>query len=262
MRAVSAVSINDKLSSGKSAVRHRSAEYEFTGRIHVINRLFVEISIGNDRLYDLADNILSYLLLRNLGSVLSRNHYRIHSYGLIAVVFHRDLTLSVRSEIIENSLFSYFGEPFRKFMRKRYRKRHIFRRFVARESEHHSLIARSELIESVATVLFFERSVHSESYIRALVVNRRQYSARGRVESELGSVISDFVDSLSDYALNIYVAVRGYFAHNQNESRTSAGFAAHSRFGILFENRVEYGVAYLVAHLIGMTFGYAFGRKK
>ena len=89
------------------------------------------------------------LLQRDLVRMLGRKNDCVHADGLIAIVLHSDLGLSVRAEIIILSFLTDCGELYRKLMRKAGRKRHIFRGLVAGVTEHDSLIARAAQVRLV-----------------------------------------------------------------------------------------------------------------
>src|SRR5699024_8024231 len=90
---VSAVCIDNYLSSGKSAVALRSADYKPSGWVNIVNRVVIQKLRRYNRLYAFIYCVLAYCLL-GYGAVMLRGYDDgVYSGGLAVIVFNRHLAL-------------------------------------------------------------------------------------------------------------------------------------------------------------------------
>ena len=152
MARVSAVSIDDNLTSRQAGIPMRSADDETAGRIDIIFCFLVQKLSRKNRLDDMLDHVLFDLLLRRFRIVLCRNQNRIDSLNLVTVILDRYLCLAVRSQIFERTVLAHIAQSLCQLMRVRDRRRHQLRRFVAGVAEHQSLVARADGVDRCLVV--------------------------------------------------------------------------------------------------------------
>ena len=146
MPSVSAVGIDDDLAPGQPAVAHGAAHHKAAGRIDEIPGLIVEQLRRHDRPDHVLQKVAANLFQRGLRVVLSGNHDGIDPNRPVAVVFHRHLRFSIRTQIRQRSVFAHGGKLLCKAVRERDRQRHQGLRFIARITEHHALVAGADFI--------------------------------------------------------------------------------------------------------------------
>ena len=254
MTCISAVGVNDYLSSCQAAVALRTADNKSACGIYEILCVNKQLC-GDNRLDDLFDNILSYLFESDLGSVLRGNDNSINSYGLAVIVFNCYLSLSIGTEIGENARLSYLGQLLCKLVGKRDGHRHKLGSFVARIAEHHSLIACACLVVIVnIAVTVLESLVNAHCDIGGLLVYGSDNGAGVTVKAVLCTVVAD-VDNYLSYDLgDINVTACGDLTHAHYETCGGSGFAGNSSHWVLCQYSVKNSVRDLVADLIGMSF--------
>ena len=104
--------------------------------------------------------------------------------GSSAVIFHRNLSLAVRSQAAQLTAFSDLCESARHFMRQRYRKRHKLGRIVAGVAEHHTLVPCAvKVVGIVFSPLIFKRAVNPQRDVGRLLVYRGNDRAGAAVKA-------------------------------------------------------------------------------
>ena len=88
--------------------------------------------------------------------VLCGNDYCVNADRLaVFIVFNGDLALAVRTEIAEMTALANFRQAAGQLVRKADGQRHTFGSFIAGISEHHALIARTDIIGVGVAVFCF-----------------------------------------------------------------------------------------------------------
>ena len=216
----------------------------------MVNRVFIKHIGRNCCFYYLFNNVFSYLLKLNFGSVLRRNNNGIHSDGAVVfVILNRYLTLAVGSEISELAAFTNLSKLCTELMSQRNGHGHKLGRFIAGKAEHHSLIARAE-------------PVNTHGNIVRLLVESGDNRAGVAVKAVFGIIIADIIDNSPCDFGNINLRACGYFAHNHNHARCAAALAGNSAVRVFCKNCVKHGVGNLVTDFVGMTSRYRLGSKK
>ena len=77
--------------------------------------------------------------------MLRRNDDCVHTHRFSVVIFDRHLRFAVGTQIGKRAVFTHLGQTLGKFMGKRDRKRHEFRRFIAGKAEDQALIAGADI---------------------------------------------------------------------------------------------------------------------
>ena len=106
----------------------------------------VEIVSRHDLLDDFFGDHFLERLLSDLGAVLRRDHDRIDTHGLSVAVFDGHLRLRVWPEEFELTRLAHVGQSLDELVRHLNRQGHQLFALVAREAEHHALVARALLL--------------------------------------------------------------------------------------------------------------------
>ena len=103
--------------------------------------------------------------------MLRRNDDRVDAVRHAVAVFDRHLRFSVGTKIGKRSVLAYRRETAGKLVGKRNGKRHKLGRFVAGITEHHTLVARADVVFVGIAVFGFERFVNAERNVGRLLVD-------------------------------------------------------------------------------------------
>ena len=99
--------------------------------------------------------------------MLGGNNYCVDPNNPIVVIFNRDLSFTVGSEICKLSVLSLLCQLKSKLVGERNRHRHKLGRFVTRIAEHHSLIACAvEIVFILLAAFKFKGSVNAHCDVR------------------------------------------------------------------------------------------------
>ena len=238
-----AVAVHDDLAPCQSAVPVRSADHETSCRVHKELRLLVSHIRRNDLIKHIFLNIFVDLLLGHIRIMLRGEHDRLQTLrSSILIVLHRNLCLSVRTEIRKRSVLSHLGELARQLMCHCDRVRHILLCLIGCVSEHHSLISRSDGFDIVVGHCMFlrlKRLVNAHCNIRGLLIDRGQYSAGVCVKSILSSCIADLAHRIAHDLRNINISFRSDLSHNHDHTCRTACLTCHAAHGILLHQSVK-----------------------
>ena len=183
--------------------------------------------------------------------MLAGNDHRIHADRTTVLVLHRDLALSVGTQVRQGAVLADLGQALGQLMGQADGQGHQFGRLVAGIAEHHALVARAGNVV-----------VGAQRNIRALAVDVGDHTAGISVKTILGTVITDVPDDLARNGLNIHVATGGDLTHDVDQAGGADRLAGNAGAGVLFQNGIQDGIGDLVADLIGMALGNGFGRKQ
>ena len=113
-------------------------------------------------------------------------------------------------------------------------------------SEHYSLIASSELLQSFLVV-------QTLSNIRALLLNSDQDIASLVVKSLLRVVVSNILDRIADDLLVVELRLSRDFTEDHDHTSLGGRLAGHLRERIILEAGIENGVGDLISDLVWMA---------
>ena len=262
MSAVTAVGINDDLSTGKTAITLRTADYKSAGGVYVDLSVFINEACGNDGLDHVFDDVSADLFEGNVFVVLSRNNDVFKTNGGVIFIFHSNLGLAIGTEICKCAVLTNLGELLCHVGCKCIAERHEICGFIASVAKHHTLVAGANVIFVVLfAVLCFEAFVNAHRNIGRLLVNAVYKCAGRSVEAIFRLVITDEIDRIANGLFYIEFCSGGNFTHNHDEVSGCGSLASNASHGILRENRVENGIRNAVAEFIGMSFCYGLAGK-
>ena len=214
MAAVAAVSIDDDLAAGESAVAVRSADDEAAGGVDVVDRRAGQVLFGNGLLDQFLDDRLADLFVFGVGRMLRRDDDRVDFDRAAIDVAHGDLALGVGPQKIELPGLAEPGEIFHQPMRHRDRQRHDFRRLVAGEPEHQALVAGALFLVEAFT---FGDTLGDIGRLR---LDRGQHGATVAVETDLGAVVTDLDCGLPRNLHVVGARAAGYLAGQHDQARS------------------------------------------
>jgi hypothetical protein len=179
--------------------------------------------------------------------MLGRDHDRVEPHRLVAVIFHRHLTLAVGAQPVDFTLLARFGQPLQNAMRHPDRQRHQFGSVVAGEAEHQALVPRADVFPGRVV------GVDAHRDIGALFVDREEHRARVRTNTPFVIGVPDILDDVPGHLRVLDTGRSGDLARNQHESGRDKRFAGDATVGILSEDRVQHAVGDLVGQLVRMA---------
>ena len=147
MARPAAVTVHNDLSASQSTVSARSANHEGAGGIHPIFSCGIEQVGRHYRFYDLLNHVFSDLFIAHILCVLGRKHNSVHAGRLSIHVFDANLTLAIRSKIIERPVSSELREFLDEMVSQNYGCRHQFRSLITCVTEHQPLVSCPLLLE-------------------------------------------------------------------------------------------------------------------
>ena len=142
MTRISAVGIYDDLTSCKTCISVRSADYETSCRIDEVFGILIQKLLGKDGIKYMLLDIFMDLFLCNIRIMLCGKDNCFQTDRLaILIVFYRNLTLSIGTQIRQGSVLTDICELLCKLVCKGDGIRHILFCFVGCITKHHTLIA-------------------------------------------------------------------------------------------------------------------------
>ena len=184
-----------------------------------------------------------------------------HALGDALGVLDGHLGLPVGSQIRKRAVLASLRELPRDGVSERDGERHQLRRLPHREPEHHSLIARAELL-GVDAFARLDRLVDALRDLRGLLFDRRDDSAGPVIEAVIGVRVPDVAHDVPHEVRHVDVRVGGDLAGDEDHARRRRGLAGDAGVGILPQALVEHAVGHLVAELVGVAFGHRFAREE
>ena len=193
-------------------------------------------------------------------SVLSREYHCINPLWLAVYIFYGYLCLAIWTEILQNLFFSYIGQLHAELMCERNCQRHQFLCFLARITEHHTLVTSTGFLMFAAPAFIGIVDTHCD--IRRLLVHCLQNRAGVAIEAKFCTVIADVYDDIPSNLRNVHFCSGRDFAHAEHHTSCNNGFAGNSCFAILFEDCIQNSIRNLVTDFIRMSFGYGLRGKQ
>ena len=195
--------------------------------------------------------------------MLGGQHHGVHADGCaVLIVLHGDLGLTVRTEIVHQTLLAHVGQALCHLLGDGDSQRHQLRRLIAGVAEHHALVAGAVVQLALALGLGLVALVHAQRDVAGLLVDVGDDSAGIAVEAILGAVVADVQHHLTGDLGDIHIAVGGDLTHDVDQAGGGAGLAGHAAVGVLLKDRIQHRVGDLVADFIGMPLGNGFRSKQ
>ena len=120
-------------------------------------------------------------------------------------------------------------------------------------AEHQALVA--------SALLLVLGLINAHGDIRRLFADGIQDGAGSAVEAQVGAVVADVEDDVTDHVLEVNVSGRGDLAGDDGHAGLDHGLHSYPGVRVVRENGVEDGVRYLVCHLVRVSFRYGFRCK-
>ncbi len=188
--------------------------------------------------------------------MLRGDHNSVYAYRtVIAVIFHSDLTLGIRTKICHFLSFaSYSRQLSEQLMAQVKSERHHRRSLISRIAEHHALVACSLILRLV--------TFHTTVYIAALLMQGRKHPARLGIKHQLAVIIPDLRNHLTDSLHQVNICGTFHFAGHHNLSGCHKGLTCHFRLMVASKEFIKNSVGNLVGHFIGMSLRDRLTRKQ
>ena len=164
-----AISIYNNLSTSQTAVTLWTTNDKPTSRVDIILRVFVQHFRRQYWSNDIVHQIRANLFQCHSRSVLGREYHCINPLWLAVYIFYGYLCLAIWTEILQNFFFPYIGQLHAELMCERNCQRHQFLCFLARITEHHTLVTSTGFLMFAAPAFIGIVDTHCD--IRRLLVH-------------------------------------------------------------------------------------------
>ena len=259
---ISAIGINNDLTTGKTRITRRTADYKTTGGVNVDLGCIIHHTLGNDGKNYLTLDILANLLCAHLITVLRGNNNGINTNRLaVLIIFNGNLSLTVGTQIFECAVFANLGQTKRKLVRQRDRQGHQLGGLVASVTKHQALVARAEVKLVGIAVFCFKGFVNTHCNIGRLRVQGDDNGTAIAVKTVFCTVVTDLANGFADDSLNVHIRTGGDLTHYTHKTRGAECFAGYAGHRVLAQHFVKDGIRDLVADLVGMPLGNRFTCK-
>mmetsp|Transcript_21337 Transcript_21337/g.50508 ORF Transcript_21337/g.50508 Transcript_21337/m.50508 type:complete len:413 (+) Transcript_21337:182-1420(+) len=250
------VRVDNDLAAGESGVSVGSSNDEASRRVEVVDRLFVEVFFGNDRLDDVLHEIAGDLFLGHVLRVLARNDNRVDPLGNrdtvgVELVLAGDLGLGIGPDPVAGSVLADLRDLGSELRGKHVREGHESFRLVGGVSKHDSLVTGTEV--------FHFCGVDGLGNVGGLFLDGHNDVAGLVVESLGGVVVANVLDGIADDLLVIDRGRSGDFSKDHDHSRLAAGLAGDARGLVSGQAGIQNGIRDLVGKLVRVTLIDGFG---
>ena len=222
---------------------------EAAGGVDVDLRVAVHHLGGDHAVDDGLDDVGAHRLVRDVRTVLARNHDGVDPHRRGALIFHRDLRLAVRPEVPEHSVAPRARKALGQLVGEHDRERHQLLGFRARVAEHQPLVAGAA-------------RVHPHRDVGGLAVDGRDDRTGVGVEAELAARVPDVGDRLAHHVLVVDDGVRRDLAGDEGDAGRDERLAGHAALRVLREDGIEDRIRDLVGDLVRVTFRDRFRREE
>lgn len=253
------VGVDNDLSASETGVTLRTTNNKSAGRLDVVDNTIVKEVLGDNLLDDLLKDLLSELLGSDLLSVLSGDDDSVdtegdHSTILTLLVLNGDLRLRVGSEPAHRAVTTGNGHSSVKLVSEHDGKRHHLGGLVGSVTEHNTLVTSTNLLEGTV--------VETLSNVGRLLLNGNQDVTGLVVETLLGRVVTNLLDSVSDDLLVVDLRPGGDLTKDHDHTSFGGGLTSDLGEGVLSETSVEDGIGDLVTDLVGVALTNGLGSEK
>ena len=176
----------------------------------------------------------------------------------VFIVFHGDLSFSVREQPCHSSAFAYHSQAVGQPAGQNHRQRQHLWGFAAGIAHHDPLISGSHFQEGISigsAPAQLQRTIHSCGDVRALFVDKALYSISCRI-------ISHLLKNRTDYGWNMRFIAAGDFSGHNDIPFGGHYLTGHMGKHIVVEAGVQNAVRDDIAQLIRVPFRNRFGGIK
>mmetsp|Transcript_17676 Transcript_17676/g.38620 ORF Transcript_17676/g.38620 Transcript_17676/m.38620 type:complete len:388 (-) Transcript_17676:221-1384(-) len=219
------VGVDNDFSTGQAGVSVGSSNDESSRGVEVVDRVFVEVFFGNDRLHDVLHEVAGNLFLGHVLRVLTGNDDRVHPLGdrdalFVVFVLASDLCLGVWSDPVAGSVLADLRDLGSQLCGQHVREGHEGFRLVRGVTKHDSLVSGTEVLQFLG--------INGLGNIGGLLLDGHDDVAGLVVESLGRIVVANVLDGIPDDLLVIDRSRGGNFSKDHDHSRLAAGFAGNT----------------------------------
>ena len=266
---MSAVGIDNDLTTRKTSITMRTTDDELTSRVDKEGKVLVEErtlvlietivdNAWDEDVLDVLTNLGKHLLVVSIELVmLGRDDDGINAHRLIglAIILDGHLTLGIRTEVWHRRwLFATdLVELDEQQVAKLEGQRHAVVGLVGGIAEHHTLIA--------GTLLLRIATLNATVDIDALCMESREDTAALAVKFVLGLGVADLADGLAHLVAKLHVGSGLDLACQYDLASGYEGLTSYLALWIPSEKVVKYCVADLVSDLVWVSLRHRFGSE-
>ena len=237
-----AVAVHHELAPGQAGIGIRTALHKLAAGIQDDFRVIGGHTVKGQREHIFVQQIRQLIDVGVL-LVLHRDDHCGDAHRRVAVVFHRDLHLAVRTDVGDNAGHAGDFQQRYKALGGNHRHRKIFGRFVAGVADHNALIARAE---GVLVLSLSQFRLDSARNVGALVMQVAVDLVRFRV-------IADIAQGIADNVEHVRLNLGGNFARHNDVTAGCHDLTGYTAGGVMLQTGVQHAVGNEVAQLVGMT---------
>ena len=236
-----AVTVHHELTPGQAGIGIRAALHKLTAGVQDDFRVVGGHTVKGQREHILVQQIRQLVHIGIL-IVLYRDDHRGDAHRRVAVVFHRDLHLAIRTDVGDNAGHAGDFQQRYKALGGNHRHRQVFGCFVTGVADHNALIARTE---GVLVLSLSQFRLDSARNVGTLVVDVA-------VDLIALRVIADIPQGVADDVEYIRLSAGRDFARHNNVTVCCHYLTGHAAGGIMLQTGVQHAVGNKVAQLVGM----------
>lgn len=236
MSSPTSVSISDDLPSSQASVSSRSTNDEQVAGVEHVPSVD-EPLLRDCVLDDVIDEVLSELIVGNVGVVLCADEDGVDSYWCDEVtlffVLHCNLHLSVWTHPVQDFLLPALLQSPYQSTREVVAEGHEVLSLIRGVSDHQSLVSSTHL-------LFGLVEMHALGNIGRLLVNSHDDGGIFVIHADIIGVITDLLDGLSRNLLKINLSIHRNLSENHANGVLDGTLACNFSVGILGEAGIEH----------------------
>ena len=207
MTGDAAVSVDEDLPAGESAVAGGAADDEPSAGVDEDLRVLVQQFFGDDGFDNVIDNVFLDLIVGGLRGVLGADDHGVDPCGDAVAVLNGHLGLAVRPEVIQSPVFPDRSQLLNQFLGKADREGHQFRGLIAGEPDHHSLVASAGgqhgFFGSITAL--FQSGGDAFADVSGLFLNGDDHAATLGVDAIFGVGIAGLGQGLADDGGHVHI---------------------------------------------------------
>lgn len=253
------ITIDNDLSAGNTSIGSGSADGEHVAGVDDVLGLWSDVLLRNNLLDKLGHHLGFDLLGVDAWGVLDAHQDSVDSQRsqstVDLLIFHSHLRLGIRSGPREGAVESEVIQLLEELGSQNVGQRHQFFGLIGSVSHHEALVAGTDLIDRLL-------DVDSIADLARLRVDRDDYLAGLRVESDIPAGVAEFLGSLSDNLLVVDFSLACDLAQNHDHVAFGGSFTSNSRVWILLKTGVEDRIRDVVTELIWMAARYTFASEQ
>lgn len=243
------VGVDNDLTTGQTGVTLGTTNDEAARGLQVVDSAVIEQLVGDNALDNLLLQDSTELLSGDVVGVLGRDDDSVDTQGLdgtvVVGVLNGDLGLGVGQQPGDGAVITSSLHGSVQLVREEDSEGEELRGLVSGITEHDTLVTSTELLQSLVVV-------KTLGDIRGLLLNGNQDVAGLVVETLLGGIVTDVLNSTTDDLLVVQLGLGGNLTEDHNHTGLGGSLTSNLGKGVLGQAGIENGIGDLVT-IIGIA---------